>query len=44
MKTIQQLPVAILGAGAAFTVLWGVTDPMAVHAEMKVVEQKNGRK
>ena len=27
-----------LGAGAAFTSLWGVADPMAVHAAIKVVE------
>ena len=38
MRTIQQLPFAVLGAGAAFTVLWGVADPMAAYAEVKVVE------
>ena len=38
MKTIQQIPFAVLGAGAAFTVLWGVADPVAAYAEVKVVE------
>ena len=38
MKIIQQIPFAVLGAGAAFTVLWGVADPMAAHAEVHVVE------
>ena len=27
-----------LGAGAAFTILWGVADPMAAYAEVKIVE------
>ena len=44
MKTIQQLPFAVLGAGAAFTILWDAADPMAAYAEVKVAEQKNGRK
>ncbi|MBQ1509792.1 MAG: tetratricopeptide repeat protein [Selenomonadaceae bacterium] len=35
MRTIQQLPFAVLGAGAAFTILWGVADPMAAHAEVR---------
>ena len=38
MKTIQQIPFAALGMGAAFTILWGVADPVAVFAEVKVVE------
>ena len=38
MKTIQQFPFAVLGAGAAFTVLWGVADPMAAYAEVKLIE------
>ena len=38
MKTIQQIPFAVLGTGAAFTVLWGVADPVAAFAEVKVVE------
>ena len=29
MKTIHQIPFAALGMGAAFTVLWGVADPVA---------------
>ena len=36
MKTIHQIPFAALGMGAAFTVLWGVADPMAVFAEVKM--------
>lgn len=35
MRTIHQIPFAALGLGAAFTVLWGVADPVAVHAEVK---------
>ena len=38
MKTIQQIPFAALGAGAALTILWGVADPVAAYAEVKVVE------
>lgn len=36
MKTIQQIPFAALGLGAAFTVLWGVADPVAALAEVKM--------
>ena len=34
MKTIHQIPFTALGIGAAFTVLWGVADPMAANAEL----------
>ncbi|MBQ3971883.1 MAG: hypothetical protein II687_06750, partial [Selenomonadaceae bacterium] len=36
MKTIHQIPFTALGIGAAFTVLWGVADPMAANAEVKM--------
>ena len=35
MKTIHQIPFAALGMGAAFTVLWGVADPVAAFAEVR---------
>ena len=35
MRTIHQIPFAALGMGAAFTVLWGVADPVAAFAEVK---------
>lgn len=36
MKTIQQIPFAALGMGAAFTILWGVADPIAAYAEVRM--------
>ena len=38
MQIIHQVPLFALGMGAAFTVLWGVADPVAAFAEVKVVE------
>lgn len=38
MRTMQSIPFAALGMGAALTVLWGVADPIAAYAEVKVVE------
>ncbi|MBQ7479070.1 MAG: tetratricopeptide repeat protein, partial [Selenomonadaceae bacterium] len=35
MRTIHQIPFAALGMGAAFTILWGVADPVAAFAEVK---------
>ena len=35
MQTIQSIPFAALGMGAAFTILWGVADPVAAFAEVK---------
>ena len=36
MQIIHQAPLAALGLGAAFTVVWGVADPVAAFAEVKV--------
>ena len=36
MKIIQQIPFAALGMGAAFTILWGVADPIAAYAEVRM--------
>ena len=38
MQIIYQMPMAALGLGAAFTVLYGVADPMAAFAEVQTVE------
>ena len=38
MQIIHQAPLADLGLGAAFTVIWGVADPMAAFAEVRVIE------
>ena len=38
MQIIHQTPMAALGLGAAFTVIWGVADPMAAFAEVRVIE------
>ncbi len=38
MQIIHQAPLAALGLGAAFTVIWGVADPMAALAEVRVIE------
>lgn len=38
MQIIHQAPLAVLGMGAAFTILWGVADPMAAFAEVREVE------
>ena len=38
MQVIHQAPLAALGLGAAFTVIWGVADPMAAFAEVRVIE------
>ena len=38
MQIIHQAPLAALGLGAAFTVIWGVADPMAAFAEVRVIE------
>ena len=38
MQIIHQAPLAALGLGAAFTVVWGVADPMAAFAEVRVIE------
>lgn len=34
MQIIHQTPMAALGLGAAFTVLYGVADPVAAYAEV----------
>ena len=38
MQIIHQAPLAALGLGAAFTVIWGVADPVAAFAEVRVIE------
>ena len=38
MQIIHQAPLAALGLGAAFTVIWGVADPVAALAEVRVIE------
>ena len=38
MQIIHQAPLSALGLGAAFTVIWGVTDPVAAFAEVRVIE------
>ncbi|WP_074696914.1 hypothetical protein [Selenomonas sp. KH1T6] len=38
MQIIHQAPLAALGLGAAFTVVWGVADPVAAFAEVRVIE------
>ena len=35
MQIIHQAPLAALGLGAAFTVIWGVADPVMAWAEVK---------
>ncbi len=35
MQIIHQAPLAAIGMGAAFTVLYGVADPMAAFAEVR---------
>ena len=35
MQIINPIPFAALGMGAAFTVLWGVADPVAAFAEVR---------
>ena len=44
MQLIHQTPMAAPGPIVAFTILWDAADPMAAYAEVKVAEQKNGRK
>ena len=36
MRSIYQVPFTALGMGAAFTGLWGVADPVAAHAEVRM--------
>ena len=36
MQIIHQVPLFALGMGAAFTVLWGVADPVAAFAEVRM--------
>ena len=36
MQIIHQAPLSALGLGAAFTVIWGVADPMAAFAEVRM--------
>ncbi len=38
MQIIHQAPLAALGLPAAFTVVWGVADPVAALAEVRVIE------
>ena len=38
MQIIHQAPLAALGLGAAFTIVWGVADPVAALAETREVE------
>ena len=38
MQIIHQAPLSALGLGAAFTVIWGVADPMAALAEVRMIE------
>ena len=38
MQIIHQAPLAALGLGAAFTVIWGVADPVAALAEVRIIE------
>ena len=38
MQIIHQAPLSALGLGAAFTVIWGVADPVAAFAEVRVIE------
>lgn len=38
MQIIHQAPIAALGLGAAFTIVYGVADPMAAFAEVQTVE------
>ena len=38
MQIIHQASLAALGLGAAFTVIWGVADPVAALAEVRVIE------
>jgi len=38
MQIIHQAPLSALGLGAAFTVVWGVADPVAAFAEVRVIE------
>ena len=38
MQIIHQAPLAALGLGAAFSVIWGVADPMAALAEVRMIE------
>ena len=39
MRIVNQIPFAALGMGAAFTVLYGVADPMAAFAEAEATVQ-----
>ena len=38
MQIMHRAPLAALGLGAAFTVVWGVADPMAALAEVRMIE------
>ena len=38
MQIIHQAPLSALGLGAAFSVIWGVADPVAALAEVRVIE------
>ena len=38
MQIIYRAPLAALGLGAAFAVIWGVADPVAALAEVRVIE------
>lgn len=38
MQIIHQAPLAALGLGAAFTVLYGVADPVAAFAEVRTID------
>ena len=38
MQIMHQAPLAALGLGAAFTIVWGVADPVAALAETREVE------
>lgn len=38
MQIVSPMNLAALGLGAAFTVVWGVADPMAAFAEVRMIE------
>ena len=38
MQIVHQASLSALGLGVAFTVVWGVADPMSALAEVRVIE------
>ncbi len=38
MQVIRPMKAVVLGMGAAFSILWGITDPVAAYAEMHRIE------